>query len=188
MIVAPIIPGDLLAEGVAIKAIGIEVIETVEPLTREGSELSVAKLAASDLIEVTDAVQPLGVVKGVELLAMPELIASHKRLMAADNVMRDVPAMVGPAAQVIVMPDAAEMRATPSATKTASGEVRTTKMRTPKVGTAKMPAAAEMTAKAAMPGFGDRDNTCYRKYGCCNCNYRPHGRAPKGHMQLRLTW
>ena len=119
------------------------------------------KLAASDLIEVTDAVQPLGVVKGAQLLAMHELIVGHKRLMAADNVTRNVPAMVGPAAHMVVVLDAAEMRSAPSATKAASGEVRTTKMGTAEVATTKMAAAAaKMAPKAAVTGFGDRDTTC----------------------------
>jgi len=173
---APVIPGDLLTEGVAVEAIGIEVIETMEPLAREGSELSVGKLAVSKLIEVIAAVQPLRVVKGAELLAMRELIVSHKRLMPANNVMRDMATGAGPAAPMVVVLDAAEMRSAPTATEVASGEVRTAKMGAAKVATTKM-AAAEVTAKAAVPCLSDRDGACYPEKDCADCDYRPHGRV-----------
>ena len=180
MIMAPVIPGDLFTEGVAVKAIGIEATETMEPLTREGSELSVGELTASDLIEVTDAVQPLGVVKGAQLLAMHELIVGHKRLMATDNVTRNVPAVGSPAAHMVVVPDAAKIRSAPPPTKTASGDVRTTKMpAAAKVGGAEVTTtkmgAPDVPAKATMASFGDR--TCNPEDYCTDRDYRLHRRV-----------
>jgi hypothetical protein len=129
------------------------------------------ELTASGLSEVADPARPLGVVKRAELLAMRGLTVSHEPLMVADDVTRGVPTMVGPAAHMVVVPNAAQMRPPPPATKAAGGKVCTTKM-----GTTKAPATEVTTAttKAAMPSFGGRDGACDPEKDCTDRDYRPH--------------